>query len=199
MRCPECGCENEENYKFCKKCGAPRENNIKKIDPISNRGISSIPKSKKLGGPLSSKSILRNPIVIAILIIVIIAIVAIAVSSLEIGAIKPGNEGIININQKVYNSSSGDFVYQISFTLTNAPKEAKTYYAKATWYDSSGNVVLTKSDSLKFNSINDDNTMEVIIQATSPNKINNISKCTIEVTNNQGQSVTWADYSWLNN
>ena len=41
--------------------------------------------------------------------------------------------------------------------------------------------------------------MEVIIQATSPNKINNISKCTIEVTNNQGQSVTWADYSWLNN
>lgn len=133
-------------------------------------------------------------ILIGLAIVIVLLIAYSGISSMGIAS---GNEKIININQNNWSDNNSNYYYEISCTLSNAPKEAESYFAKVTFYDSNGNIILSKSNTLKYSFINDDNTMDVFLQAGSNNPVN-IDKCVIEITNNQGELITSADYQWLN-
>lgn len=198
MKCPKCGCENDSGYAFCKECGEPLEAKKAKA-PSGGKLSDDIQKNistKDLGDKFSRKEFSKKKgLLLGVGIIVIVALIAIGINSLGIGAIEPGNEALINLHQYQSNQSNGDIIYSMYAVLTNAPKEANTYYAKATWYDGSGNVLMTASEDLKYDRIDDDNTMDIsLYKRHSPV---NISNCVIEITNNQGELVTSADYKWI--
>lgn len=182
MKCPKCGCENDEKYAFCKECGEPLEK-TSKITDKTNSG------DKK--SPLSKKGLL-----IGIGVIAVIALLAIGLNSLGIGSVEPGNEAIISIDQDSWDTGTdGEIYYSLSFVLTNAPREANSYYAKLTFYNDAGEVIMSNSEDLEYSTINDDHTMDIIAGAShTPVDISNV---VIEITNNQGELVTSADYKWI--
>ncbi|MDO5849481.1 MAG: zinc ribbon domain-containing protein [Methanobrevibacter sp.] len=183
MKCPKCGSENVDDYKFCRKCGEP--------NPEAGKETSSNKASKKSFDDLLNK---RN-LFLGIAIIAIVAVIAIGLNNAGFGGVQSGNEKILNIDQNQY-VSSGENVYSISFTLTNAPKEANSYFAKATWYDEDGTVVMTDTESLDYKYI-DDNHMDIYMAEGTPKNVT-IKNCVIEITDSQGEVVTTADYKWLN-
>lgn len=181
MKCPKCGCQNDNKNAFCKECG----------EPLKTKKTIDIPQFDK------SKLSKRRIILLGVCIIVLIAIISMGINSLGIGSPAPGNEAIINIENRQSNNSDGSVGYSISFTLTNAPKEVNTYSAKVTWYGANGEVLMTESEDLKYNSIEDDHTVDIYIYKNhSPI---DIKECVIEITNNQGELVTSTNYKWIDN
>lgn len=186
MKCPKCGTENVDNYKFCRKCGEPRSNgsninnsNFKDIIlKIINYFADLFKKDKKL---------------FRLVVIIIIAFAIFGISNLINGEISSGNEKIINMVQEDYSCPT------ISFTLTNAPDDADTYDAKAIWYDSNNHTIGSKIYPLDYEIINSDNTMDIVIYGPSELENKTISKCVVEVTNNQGDVVASSECNWINN
>lgn len=199
MKCPKCGCENDSGYAFCKECGEPLE--VKNTKTSSENKLSDNiqenTNTNDLGDKFSKKEFSKKKgLLLGVGIIIIVALIAIGINSLGLGGIEPGNEALINVHQSQSNNSDGTISYYLDAVLTNAPKEANTYYVKATWYDASGNVLMAFSDDLKYDTIEDDNTMDIFLyKSHSPV---NISNCVIEITNNQGELVTSTDYKWIN-
>ncbi len=191
MKCPKCGANNIDNYKFCRKCGAPNENN----NPIKNN--LNLVKNKKTFSRLLSH---KKGLLLIGIILIILAISIFSFSSndfYEGSGIAPGNEKIMNIEEFTDREGSDGVLYGVSFVLTNAPKETTTYYAKATWYDKDGNIVLTESDSLKYNTVYEDDTTDIYLSASTSKNIT-IDKCLIEITDNKGESIDSVEYKWLN-
>lgn len=182
MKCPKCGCQNDDKNVFCKECGEPLKD--KKIVAIPNIGRFKLSKGKT--------------ILLGVVVIVLIAIIAIGINSLDLGAPAAGNEALINIDNDQSNNSEDDSVYySVSFTLTNAPREVDTYSAKVTWYGDNGEALMSETEDLKYNTVEDDHTVDMYIgKSHSPIDINEF---VIEIMNNQGELVTSAHHKWIDN